>query len=72
MDIMNVKHCILIILLVSYYKVNAQKIYTTEEGHIMMMTLVDDKTIKAESHKLALYQQIVLKSMPLYNSGKTL
>ena len=55
MDIMNVKHCILIILLVSYYKVNAQKIYTTEEGHIMMMTLVDDKPVKAESHKLALY-----------------
>ncbi len=55
MDIMNVKHCILIILLVSYYKVNAQKIYTTEEGHIMMMTLVDDKAVKAESHKLALY-----------------
>ena len=52
---MNVKHCILIILLVSYYKVNAQKIYTTEEGHIMMMTLVDDKAVKAESHKLALY-----------------
>ena len=55
MDIMNVKHCILIILLVSYYKVNAQKIYTTEEGHIMMMTLVNDKPVKAESHKLALY-----------------
>ena len=52
---MNVKHCILIILLVSYYKVNAQKIYTTEEGHIMMMTLVNDKPVKAESHKLALY-----------------
>jgi len=55
MDIMNVKQCILIILLVSYYKVNAQKIYTTEEGHIIMMTLVDDKPVKAESHKLALY-----------------
>ncbi|WP_417363529.1 hypothetical protein [Galbibacter sp.] len=52
---MNVKHCFLIILLVSYYKVNAQKVYTTEEGHIMMMTLVDEKPIKAESHKLALY-----------------
>ena len=52
---MNIKHCFLIILLVSYYKVNAQKVYTTEEGHIMMMTLVDDKPIKAESHKLALY-----------------
>jgi hypothetical protein len=55
MGIMNIKHCFLIILLVSYYKVNAQKVYTTEEGHIMMMTLVDDKPIKAESHKLALY-----------------
>lgn len=52
---MNVKHFILIIMLVSYYKVNAQKIYTTEEGHIMMMTLVDNKPVKAESHKLALY-----------------
>ena len=52
---MNIKHCFLIILLVSYYKVNAQKIYTTEEGHIMMMTLVNDKPVKAESHKLALY-----------------
>tara|TARA_B100000427_G_scaffold304519_1_gene289838 strand:+ start:596 stop:1147 length:552 start_codon:yes stop_codon:yes gene_type:complete len=55
MRIMNIKHCFLIILLVSYYKVNAQKVYTTEEGHIMMMTLVDDKPFKAESHKLALY-----------------
>ncbi|WP_445735243.1 hypothetical protein [Mariniflexile sp.] len=45
----------MIILLIGYHKVNAQKIYTTEEGHIMMMTLVDDKPIKAESHKLALY-----------------
>ncbi|TVZ28796.1 hypothetical protein JM83_3953 [Gillisia sp. Hel_I_86] len=52
---MNVKHCLLIILLVGYYRVNAQKVYTTEEGHIMMMTLVDDKPVKAESHKLALY-----------------
>ena len=52
---MNVKHLILIIILVSYYQTNAQKIYTTEEGHIMMMTLVDDKPFKAESHKLALY-----------------
>ncbi|MBU2526378.1 MAG: hypothetical protein KKC03_07235 [Bacteroidetes bacterium] len=52
---MNVKHCILIIVLVCYYRANAQKIYTTEEGHIMMMTLVDDKPVKAESHKLALY-----------------
>ncbi|SIQ16752.1 hypothetical protein [Maribacter ulvicola] len=52
---MNVKHLILIIILVSYYQANAQKNYTTEEGHIMMMTLVDDKPFKAESHKLALY-----------------
>jgi len=52
---MNVKYFILIILLVSYSKINAQKVYTTEEGHIMMMTLVDDKPVKAESHKLTLY-----------------
>lgn len=38
----------------SYYKVSTQKIYTTEEGHIMM-TLVDEKPIKAESHKLTLH-----------------
>lgn len=52
---MNIKHFILIILLVSYYKVKAQKIYRSDEGHILMMTLVDDKPVKAESHKLALY-----------------
>jgi len=52
---MNIKRFILIILLVSYFNVNAQKIYRTDEGHILMMTLVDDKPVKAESHKLALY-----------------
>jgi len=52
---MNIKHIALIILLISFYQSNAQKIYRTDEGHILMMTSVDDKPVKAESHKLALY-----------------
>lgn len=32
-----------------------QKVYKTEEGHIMMMAMVDSVPIQAESHKLALY-----------------
>ena len=43
------------ILLITFFEVSAQKIYRTNDGHIEMMTLVDDKTIKAESHSLALY-----------------
>ena len=52
---MNIKHCFLIILLISWFKVNAQKVYKTEEGHIMLMAMVDNVPTKAESHKLALY-----------------
>ncbi|PIB39473.1 hypothetical protein [Maribacter sp. 4G9] len=52
---MNVKHFILIVLLVSYFNGSAQKIYRTEEGHVEMMAMLDSVTFKAESHKLALY-----------------
>ncbi|TVZ27174.1 hypothetical protein JM83_2199 [Gillisia sp. Hel_I_86] len=43
------------VLLIAFCEVTAQKIYKTEQGHIEMMTMVDSKPIKAESHKLALY-----------------
>ncbi len=43
------------VLLITFCEVTAQKIYTTKDGHIEMMTLVDGKPIKAESHNLALY-----------------
>ena len=43
------------ILLITFCEVTAQKIYKTERGHIEMMTLLNKKSISAESHKLALY-----------------
>jgi len=50
-----VKYYFLMILFVGFFKANAQKIYRTEEGHIIMMTILNSLPIKAESHKLALY-----------------
>ncbi|WP_445731165.1 hypothetical protein [Mariniflexile sp.] len=52
---MKTKLFTLTIVLMTFYKVTAQKIYKTEEGHILMMTLVNNESVKAESHKLALY-----------------
>ena len=52
---MNIKHIALIIYFISFYQSNAQKIYRTDEGHILMMTSVRNNPVKAESHKLALY-----------------
>ena len=43
------------IVLITFCEVTAQKIYKTDEGHLLMMTSVNDKSVKAESHKLALY-----------------
>tara|TARA_R110002049_G_scaffold308159_1_gene511173 strand:+ start:1608 stop:2150 length:543 start_codon:yes stop_codon:yes gene_type:complete len=43
------------VLLITFFEVSAQKIYRTNDGHIEMMTLIDGKPIKAESHNLALY-----------------
>lgn len=43
------------VLLMAFCEVTAQKIYKTDDGHIEMMTLVDGKPIKAESHNLDLY-----------------
>ena len=52
---MKTKLLMFAVLLITYFEVSAQKIYRTDDGHIEMMTLVDGKTIKAESHSLALY-----------------
>ncbi len=50
-----VKYFFIMMLFVGFFKANAQNIYKTKEGHIMMMTRLDSLPIKAESHKLALY-----------------
>ena len=52
---MKTKLLMFAVLLITFFEVSAQKIYRTNDGHIEMMTLVDGKTIKAESHSLALY-----------------
>ena len=52
---MKTKLLMFAVLLITFFEVSAQKIYRTNDGHIEMMTLVDGKTIKAESHNLALY-----------------
>jgi hypothetical protein len=52
---MKTKLITLIVLLITICEVMAQKNYKTNDGHIEMMTLVDGKTIKAESRNLSLY-----------------
>ena len=52
---MKTKLLIFTVLLITFFEVSAQKIYRANDGHIEMMTLVDGKTIKAESHNLALH-----------------
>lgn len=52
---MKTKLITLIVLLITFCEVMAQKNYKTNDGHIEMMTLVDGKIIKAESRNLSLY-----------------
>ena len=52
---MKTKLFTLTIVLMTFCAVTAQSTYKTEEGHIKMMTSVNNKPVKAESHKLALY-----------------
>jgi len=52
---MKTKLLTLLVLLITLCEVTAQKIYKTEGGHIEMMTLVNNKPVSAESHKLSLY-----------------
>lgn len=40
---------------IGFYAGSAQNIYRTNEGHVEMMAVVDNKPVKAESHKLELY-----------------
>ncbi len=51
---MKTKLYILVIVLISSFNLNAQQIFKTKDGHIMLMTLIDSLPIKAESHKLDL------------------
>jgi alpha-tubulin suppressor-like RCC1 family protein len=52
---MKARHYILMIFSISFFNLNAQKIFKTEDGHIMMMALMDSLIIKSQSHKLDLY-----------------
>jgi hypothetical protein len=52
---MKIKLFTLTVLLLTFCEITGQKIYKTVDGHIEIMTLVDRKPIKAESHNLALY-----------------
>tara|TARA_R110002049_G_scaffold116099_2_gene268426 strand:+ start:3609 stop:4151 length:543 start_codon:yes stop_codon:yes gene_type:complete len=52
---MTTKLFTLAIVLITFCEVTAQKTYKTDEGHILMMASVNDKSVKAESHKLILY-----------------
>lgn len=52
---MKTKIFTIMLLLITFCEVTAQKIYKTNDGHIEMMTLVDNKPVKAESHNLDLY-----------------
>ena len=46
---------LLCVQFIGFYTLNAQTVYRTNEGHLEMMALVDNKPIKAESHKLELF-----------------
>jgi len=35
--------------------INAQNIYTTKKGHMIIMSELDSKNVKAESHKMSLF-----------------
>ncbi|MCF6307317.1 MAG: hypothetical protein L3J09_05105 [Flavobacteriaceae bacterium] len=35
--------------------INAQNIYTTKKGHMIIMSELDNKNVKAESHKMSLF-----------------
>ena len=52
---MKTKLFTLIVLLTAFCEVTAQNIYKTDDGHLEMMTLIDNTSIKAESHNLSLY-----------------
>jgi hypothetical protein len=52
---MKTKYIVLIVFLISGIKLNAQNTYLTIDGHIMIIAKVDNKPIKAESHKLSLF-----------------
>jgi hypothetical protein len=52
---MKINYILLIVFLISGIKLNAQNTYLTVDGHIMIIAKVNNKPIKAESHKLSLF-----------------
>ncbi len=69
---MKIKYILLIIFIVNNIGLNAQKIYTTSEGHIMLASSINDKMVKAESHHLTLYLDYTTKEVKGVLDLKTL
>lgn len=51
---MKIKYTLLIVFIVSAIKLNAQRIYTANDGHILIMSQINNQNVKAESHDLSL------------------
>ncbi len=51
---MKTKYIFLFVLFLGAYNLNAQKIYTTNEGHVVMMSLINGTDVRADSHNLSL------------------
>ena len=60
---MKTKYILLIVLVINTISLNAQRIYTTDEGHILIMSQVDNENVKVESHKLSFALDYVTKEV---------
>ena len=60
---MKTKYVLLIVISLRVVSINAQKIYTTSEGHIMMASSIKGKMVKGESHNLSLYLNYTTKEV---------
>jgi hypothetical protein len=50
---MKTKYILLMVLIINTFGLKAQRIYTTDEGHILIMSQVDNENVKVESHNLS-------------------
>ena len=69
---MKIKYILLIGLICNVINTSAQKIYTTKEGHILIMSQVDNQNVKAESHNLSLSLNYTTKEVKGTLDFKTL
>jgi hypothetical protein len=50
---MKTKYILLMVLIINTFGLKAQRIYTTDEGHILIMSQVDNENVKVESHNMS-------------------